>query len=239
MFVFPMLGRSKRFYDAGYTLPKYELPLGRQGLTLFDHSVMSFRNYFDSDFFVFICRKESNAEEFVRRRLLDLGVSKFLIIGHQGETRGQAESVALALTGLDVEEDLFIFNIDTILFNFIKNPKRYYLDGYLEVFRGLGDHWSFVKPKGPDSRVVESVAEKTRISDLCSNGLYYFNSVSRYLDIYYSALADSCTVNGEYYVAPLYNYLIKNGGMVEYLLVDLEDIGFSGTPQEYESMTRL
>ncbi len=52
MFVLPMVGLSSRFFDAGYTLPKYQLPL--HGRTVFAHVVDSFRDYFDSDEFLFI-----------------------------------------------------------------------------------------------------------------------------------------------------------------------------------------
>jgi hypothetical protein len=42
------------------------------------------------------------------------------------------------------------------------------------------------------------------------------------------------TVNGEFYIAPLYNYLIKNGKIIRYKLISNTEILFCGTPKEYE-----
>ena len=39
MIVIPMLGKSSRFFDAGYERPKYQLPLGDG--TVFSESVKS------------------------------------------------------------------------------------------------------------------------------------------------------------------------------------------------------
>ena len=50
--VLPMAGASSRFYNAGYTVPKYMLPLGNE--TVFDKSVKSFEKMFWYDKFIFI-----------------------------------------------------------------------------------------------------------------------------------------------------------------------------------------
>ncbi|TOO97807.1 capsular biosynthesis protein, partial [Vibrio parahaemolyticus] len=38
---------------------------------------------------------------------------------------------------------------------------------------------------------------------------------------------------GEIYVAPLYNYLIKNGYKIHYNLIDKDAVIFCGVPDEY------
>ena len=110
-----MLGRSSRFFNAGYTVPKYKLPLGEEGQTVFDHVLGSFRRYFDTDLFVLICRADSQDRDFLIERMQALGVRHFEVIEHAGETRGQAESVELSLVCAPYEEELFIFNIDNAL----------------------------------------------------------------------------------------------------------------------------
>ena len=49
MIIIPMAGKSSRFYKAGYTLPKFMLPLN--GKTIFEEAVSSFKKYFKTDFF--------------------------------------------------------------------------------------------------------------------------------------------------------------------------------------------
>jgi dTDP-glucose pyrophosphorylase len=237
MFVFPMLGRSSRFFNAGYTVPKYKLPLGKEGQVVFDHVLGSFQRYFGTDLFVLLCRADTNDRAFLVDRMRALGVRRFEVIEHAGETRGQAESVELSLASAP-EEELFIFNIDTVLYNFEKDAARGDVAGYLEVFRGEGTHWSFVEPSPNRPGHAARVVEKERISDLCSNGLYYFATVRTFTDALNAYRQKHQGVVGELYVAPLYNELIERGQPVSYKLVPAEEIGFCGVPDEYVELCR-
>lgn len=238
MFVFPMLGRSSRFFNAGYTVPKYKLPLGVEGQVVFDHVLGSFRHYFDTDLFVLLCRSDTHDRSFLVEHMHALGVRRFEVIEHDGETGGQAESVELSLARAPEDEELFIFNIDTVLYKFEKDPARGKVAGYLEVFRGEGTHWSFVEPSSARPGHAARVVEKERISDLCSNGLYYFASVRTFLDALAAYRLKHQGVMGEFYVAPLYNELIEQGLSVSYKQVPTKDIGFCGVPHEYVELSR-
>lgn len=238
MFVFPMLGRSSRFFNAGYTVPKYKLPLGKEGQVVFDHVLGSFRRYFGTDLFVLLCRADTNDRAFLVDRMRALGVQRFQVIEHVGETGGQAESVELSLKSAPEEDELFIFNIDTVLYNFEKDAVRGEVAGYLEVFRGEGTHWSFVEPSPNRPGHAARVVEKERISDLCSNGLYYFATVRTFTDALNAYRQKHQGVAGELYVAPLYNELIERGQPVSYKLVPVGEIGFCGVPKEYVELAR-
>jgi hypothetical protein len=239
MFVFPMLGRSSRFFNAGYIVPKYKLPLGGEGQIVFDHVLGSFRRYFDTDLFVLLCRADTHDRAFLIERMRALGVRHFEVVEHAGETGGQAESVELSLARAPEEEELFIFNIDTVLYNFEKDVSRNGVAGYLEVFSGEGVHWSFVEPSPNRLGYAARVVEKERISDLCSNGLYYFTSVSAFTKALNAYRLRHKGYTGELYVAPLYNELIECGMPVKYRLVPKSDIGFCGVPDEYVSLCRV
>jgi hypothetical protein len=235
MFVLPMLGLSSRFFNAGYQVPKYHLPLN-DGSIVFDKVLMSFAQYFQTDHFRIICRRDFGDLEFIEERLKLLGVRDYKVIEYEWNTLGQAHSVFLSLADGDHEEELFVFNIDTILCDFQKAEFTANTDGYLEVFAGEGDHWSFVEPISNQSSTVVRVTEKERISSLCSNGLYFFRSCALFQSLVSSEIArhDEST---ELYVAPLYNLLISAGGIVKYKEVPLESMQFCGTPEEYELLT--
>lgn len=66
-----------------------------------------------------------------------------------------------------------IFNIDTFRPNFSLPTTLDFckIDGYLEVFEANGEQWSFVLADENDN--VIKTAEKERILNLCSSGLYY------------------------------------------------------------------
>ena len=234
MFVIPMLGFSSRFFKAGYNVPKYRLPLNR-GSTIFEEVLSSFREYFETDHFRIICRKDFMDKNFITHKLKKLGISDFEVIEFEQNTRGQAESVMLALKDTDMKEELYIFNIDTILLNFEKMDKSGSCDGYLEVFEGEGEHWSFVQPKSGTLSEVERVTEKERISNLCSNGLYYFKTVDMYQELINEELKQ-VSIDMEIYVAPLYNRLISNNANVKYKIVKADAHQFCGTPDEYEKL---
>lgn len=230
MIVIPMVGRSSRFFQAGYALPKYQLSLN--GHSVFWHSVDSFRRYFDDEQFVFLCRQDFGAHAFIQAELGQLGVKHFRIQSFEAETRGQADTVYQGLRGVDTEEPLYVFNIDTFRPGFEKAPLS--CDGYLEVFLGEGDHWSFVQP-GPSSSVV-ATTEKVRISNLCSDGLYYFKRKGDFDAAFEDAICRQELVKGEFYVAPLYNFLIRSGKLIRYVVVSPDSVVFCGTPTEYEAL---
>ena len=75
MIVIPMAGKSSRFYNAGYTLPKFKLPLNSK--TVFEEAINSFSNYFNSDFFLFITRTDDNSEHFVIQKCKELKIKNF------------------------------------------------------------------------------------------------------------------------------------------------------------------
>lgn len=236
MIVIPMAGLSRRFSQAGYTLPKYQLPV--PGGTLFGRTVRSFEAQFDTDLFVFAYRDVSDTREFLERECQHLGIRYFRLQEIRQETEGQAHTVDLALSGLPAEDGdrVVIFNIDTIRdgWRAPKFPDGETPDGYLEVVRAEGDSWSFVDP-GP-GQTVRRTTEKERVSELCSTGLYEFRSPEMFRMAFEEARARDQRVKGEYYVAPLYNILIQNGLDIRYYEINPSDVTFSGVPAEYEAL---
>ena len=234
MFVIPMAGLSSRFSEKGYKKFKYELPLKLDGLKgdyVFDFCLNSFSNYFASDLFVFITR-EIKQKKFIVSRINKLRIKNYKIINLQKVTRGQAETVYIGLKKILLDENIYIFNIDTILLNFNKKINNIY-DGLIETFIGKGDQWSFVSIN--KKNLVIKTAEKKRISKYCSNGLYYFKNK----EIYNSAFKEykkSFPRNKELYIAPIYNKLIKNNYIIKNKLIPKKNIIFVGTPEEYESV---
>jgi dTDP-glucose pyrophosphorylase len=230
MFVIPMVGKSRRFTEAGYALPKYRLPL--HGQTVFFHVVKSFERYFADDLFLFVVRRDHDVAGFLKQELKHLGVKDFRIVEIEGDTLGQADTVHQGLRQMPPGDALYVFNIDTIRPGFSKSPRAADAQGYLEVFEGEGDHWSFVEP-GPGHAVLRTT-EKERISNLCSDGLYHFADARVFEEAFAHQRARQAMTRGEYYIAPCYNALIEKGGRVAYELVDRSEIVFCGTPQEYE-----
>ena len=229
-----MAGRSQRFVDAGYGVPKFQLEVG--GESVFAHAVGSFASYFNPLPFLFITASE-DASAYVRAECARLGVANASVVALDRITAGQAETVELGLAAAAVgdAEPLTIFNIDTFRPGF-EFPALPPLDGWLEVFEGEGANWSYVRPAPGDEPLVLETAEKRPISNLCCTGLYHF---ARAGDFRAALAAERAAPQAaELYVAPLYNHLIAKGLRVGYSRIDPADVIFCGTPAEYEALTR-
>lgn len=232
MIVIPMVGLSSRFFKAGFTKPKFQLDLA--GESVFSRAVKSFEQYFESDSFTFVTRQDYDTPAFVDNELKRLGVADYRVVALPGDTRGQAETVSLGLGDTPDDEPLYIFNIDTFRYGYRKPAFVEACDGYLEVFEGEGDHWSFVDA-GTNGNVTRTT-EKERISNLCSDGLYYFKRRGDFEAALANAINTQETVKGEFYIAPLYNRLISGGSTIKYDLIGPKDIDFCGTPDEFETL---
>lgn len=237
MIVIPMAGLSRRFTEAGYDLPKYMLPA--HGRSLFAHAVDSFAAYFETVPFLFILRDVAGTRAFVEAECRRLGVREAGIVALDAPTRGQAETVALGLAahGGAADAPVTIFNIDTFRpgFRFPTVWDRNTVDGYLEVFRGSGANWSYVRPADTgDGRVAETT-EKVPISDLCCTGLYHFRTAALFDRAYAHLVEGGAAAAGltELYVAPMYNQLIQQGCDIRYQVIGTDEVIFCGVPAEY------
>lgn len=229
-----MAGLSSRFFKAGYDKPKYQLMLGEE--TVFSWAVKSFEKYFQTDKFVFIYRDVYDTSRFIQSELEKLGILDYELVCLPKETLGQADTVYQGISHIISDEEIYIFNIDSKILNFQKPSWTSECDGYLEVFKGEGDNWSFVLPDNKNSLRVLRTTEKERISDLCSDGLYYFRKKSIFEKLFLEAKQNNKTAKGEYYIAPLYNQMIDDDLNVFYNLIDGDDILFCGTPDEYHEL---
>ncbi len=231
--IIPMAGLSSRFTKAGYTLPKYMLYV--KDRSLFNLSVSSFSKYFEICRFVFVVRDVFDTPRFVKEECTLLGIKDYEVVTLANPTRGQAETVLKGVEGANVatDEPILIFNIDTFRFGYTFPQKMEQWDGYLETFVGTGDNWSYAKTEDgtPKSRVIET-AEKRPISQYCSTGMYYFRHAADFLGVYKKGCATPTAK--ELYVAPLYNYLIKQGKNIRISVIQRGEVLFCGVPQEYE-----
>lgn len=245
MIVFPMLGLSKRFSDVGHVVPKYMLEVC--GKSILAHIVENFVVLDRQQRFLFIHNQDAFIENFIRRETARVGLvpGSLELFSISETTAGQADTVLRGLNGVGAPDasPLWIFNIDTIrLAEPLPTEKQLAgIEGYLKVFEGQGEHWSFALPEDADelrsagfARALE-VAEKRRISSFCSNGLYFFRSVGLFRK-YAQASITNLLPGEEAYVAPLYRHMISDGLSIGCGLIDIRKLHFAGTPAEYDAL---
>lgn len=237
MIVIPMAGLSSRFKMAGFELPKYML--NAKGKTLFEHSVISFERYFDTEDFLFIALDVNQTRAFVVEKCQQLGIKRFEVVILDTPTRGQAETVYLGLNAAKVAADtpITIFNIDTFRpgFDFPETFNKDEVDGYLETFIGRGKNWSNVLPVAEGSTKVLLTAEKKEISQYCCTGLYYFKAAEIFNTVFEKDMQQGVVQmqGGEFYIAPMYNKLIAQGLDIRFSVIQSKEVIFCGVPDEY------
>lgn len=245
MIVFPMLGRSKRFSDAGYVVPKYMLEICERSILA--HIVDGFVRLDTDDDFVFVHPDDAFVVNFIKRETARAGLAadrlRLVAIGEM--TAGQADTVLRAIDALETPDEtpVWIFNIDTIRLPApLPSPELLEnVDGYLELFESDGDHWSFARPADPDGfrkagfGAAVEVVEKRRISDFCSDGLYYFRNAGLF-KAYAQAALEAPGDETEAFVAPLFQRMLDDGLAVACGLVAADTLHFAGTPAEFAAL---
>lgn len=226
-FSIPMAGRGERFRREGYDMPKPMIDV--HGRPMYSWAVDSLPLHLATRL-VFVCLDEhldTGLGMDIRRRYADHDIR---VVGIPSVTSGQAASVLAGASEYVEGRPLVVYNADTVTVGSLDRlgelgPE---VAGALGVFRADGDHWSFARC-GPDGRVVET-AEKRRISDLASTGLYYFATAEAFLGLARSVVGRPASDAGEHYIAPMYNSVIASGGIVE--AIEVEGVVVLGTPAE-------
>jgi len=175
-----------------------------------------------------------DVESFINEQCAKLNLPEYHVILLDYLTDGQATTASLAQKYWNPENALLIYNIDTYVESGEMHSGELKGDGFIPCFQAEGNHWSFVR-LDEAGKVVE-IKEKQRISNYCTLGAYYFKTCQLYKDLYdeyYSKTQE--LVNGEKYVAPLYDYLLSKGGEIYISDIAPERVHVLGTPEELQA----
>ncbi len=208
----PMAGRGSRFQGSLYTMPKPLIEVN--GIPMFIHSLKSLEGVeFDKIIFIALA---SHEEDFRFTESIKKYVNANVeIILLPEVTQGQLCTVLTAKEFINNDEDFLIISSDTIVKSNIGEDirnKRSDCKGIISVALMDGDRWSFAKTD--ESGKVIQVAEKVRISDHASTGLYYFSNGKQFVTEAEKMVERQQTTKGEYYVIPLYQEYINAGEFI-------------------------
>ncbi len=237
--VIPMAGRGSRFAEAGYELPKPLLPI--HGIPMIEAVV---RNLAPSEpaRFVFICQREHLAS-FGFEAGLRKAAPGCEIVAIDGVTEGAACTVLLAEAAIDPDDALVIANsdqwVDHTMDAHLYAMRGDDLDGVIMTMTADDPKWSFVALD--ERNLVTTVVEKVVISDEATVGIYAFARGGEFIRAAKAMIAADERVNGEFYVAPVYNQLIAAGARIGIDNVGSEGDGMYGLgiPADYEGFLKL
>ena len=229
--VIPMAGRGSRFADAGYEKPKPIIDvLGRPMIEL----VVENLRPAISHGFVFIIQAAHDEQYAVRDTLRKIAPG-CEIIELQGITQGAAETVLAARAALDPDAPLLIANsdqfVDASIDAFLAASDDD-LNGLIMTMHADDPKWSFVEVR--DDGSITRVVEKEVISNEATVGIYWFRRAGDFIDGADAMIADDERVGGEFYVAPVYNRMVRAGAVVRPWSVGAVGNGMHGlgTPED-------
>lgn len=225
----PMAGAGSRFEKAGYTFPKPLIEVnGKPMIQAVVENLNIDANY------IYVVQKTHRAM-YNLDTLLNLITPNCKIVEVDGITEGAACTALLASEFIDNDQPLFFANSDQIV-QWDSNEFMYKMnetdaDGGIVTFTATHPKWSFAKVN--DKGLVTEVAEKNPISDMATVGFYYWKRGSDFVKFAEQMIERDVRVNGEYYVAPVFNEAIQDDLQIRTFHVN--KMSGIGTPEDLQT----
>lgn len=236
--VIPMAGQGSRFANEGYRLhkpfidvlgkPMIERVLENLMVDRFITPHLIIRSEFETIY------KETLSQ--IKERWPAISIT---CVSEQ--TQGTACTVLALNDNIEPDIPLVIANSDQLIDeNFSKFlsfslDRSRSTDGTIMVFEDMtrNPKWSFVK-LDKTGYVIET-KEKQPISRLASVGIYFFLTSSSFFSAAKHMISEQDLINGEYYVCPVYNYLIQAKKRINVFKIEKRQMVGLGTPEDLES----
>lgn len=220
----PLAGKGQRMINGGYRFPKPMIMVGDRhiidyGLQSLDTSECNL---------IFVVRRDHICNYAIDKSLRDK-FGDIRIVVAETDTQGSVSSCMLASKEIYNDIPLIVFCPD-IYFEpkFKPTDETFKNDGHILTFKANSANYSYVQHD--DNGFVTKTAEKIVISDDASVGVYCFKTGKLFLELAHQTIQSGAKANNEYYVCPLYNQLIYDGGKVTKEQVPTMYV--MGTPEE-------
>lgn len=230
--VVPMAGRGLRFSEIGITTPKPMIDVLGQPMLSWAMKSLEGLSYSK---IVFIVLREHDDVHRISEFLVNRYGALAEVIVLDTVTEGQLATVMSARDLIDDDEDVLIGNCDTYVVSNLAHDiasRPQDCAGMISTAELAGDRWSFAKIDEQDW--VTSVAEKVRISDQASTGLYYFSHGNQLVNAADEIFRKGEKIRGEYYVIGAYQKYLERSWRVK--ISRATEMWDMGTP---ESLTRF
>lgn len=228
----PMAGEGRRFKDAGITTPKPFIQV--RGEWMLSWALKSF-DLSRIRKIIFLVLKRHDAESDAVRKLKERYGAKCDCVIVDRVTEGAACTLLLAKRYINTDEDIICKDSDGYIISKIQETISKHLESGISGILSTvtipeGDNYSFAR-EGADGFVAE-VAERKRISDKVITGMYYFRHGSDFVEYAERMIAKNRRVNGEFYVAPVYQEMIEDGKKI--VVDEVNALWDLGKPEKLE-----
>jgi|TARA_R100001082_G_scaffold100480_1_gene69628 dTDP-glucose pyrophosphorylase len=231
----PMAGRGSRFEEQGYTDKKPFIDVN--GKPMIHRVIKNLGIEFTTDYkFILICLQEDfDKYDFTEFEKV-IGHNSYDVVILDDVTEGAAQTVLTAKDLINDDTPLMTMNSDQLVDWDVEKMFEIagHYDALIPCFYGEGNAWSYARTL--DNGYVQEVAEKKQISNNATAGYYYWKKGSDFVKYAEQMIKDNSRTNGEFYVAPVYNWAVRDGKKVGIYMVDkLYSLGTPEDLQEYLS----
>lgn len=232
--IVPMAGRGARFAERGYHVPKPLVEVAGKPMLYWALQSLEGMDYSE---IVFVALEEHERQWGLEAATVQLGLARSRLILLPEVTEGQLCTVMAARNYLSADEDVLVASSDTFVVSDLSaaiQSRGTACRGIISVANLPGEQWSFARTDF-SGRVVE-VAEKRRISNHASTGLYYFAHGADLLQAGDAMIHNREKTIGEYYVIPVYRKFVELGWRVEINVAsEMWDMGTPEAKAAFES----
>lgn len=226
--VIPIAGNGQRFVNAGYSVPKPLIPV--LGKPMIYHVLEQVENL---DGNITVVARQKHYDTYLDQFKALQKSFDFKIVTVIQLTQGPLCTVLSAYDQINTDDSLLVLNSDQVVDrgyrDFVESSKE--LDGNILTFKCDGNpKWSYVRRN--KENLIECVREKVAISSEATVGVYYFGSGRDFLEAAAEMIVQDDRTNGEFYVAPVYNYLISKGRKIGGFQIQEQEMHGLGTPED-------
>lgn len=204
--IVPMAGAGSRFAKAGFVDPKPLIKI--HGIPMIRVVIENLRPCVPHRF-IFVVQR-SHAIAYDLKNKLESWAPGCALVELDGLTEGAACTVLAAKELINDDNQLMIANsdqyVDCKIDTYLAKLDQDSLDGLIMTMKADDPKWSYVG-LGKGS-LAERVVEKEVISDEATVGIYNFRRGADFVSAAEHMIYANERVNGEFYVAPVYNKLI-------------------------------
>ena len=232
--VIPAAGLGSRFRAIGIDTPKPLIPV--LDIPMIGWVIANFQLIPQDEIWI-ITRKEDQIPTKMKTFISNIkNAIHFIELNEL--TDGAATTLQYALDQIPQDEAVLSANSDqfvsTDVSQFIESVRFGNSDGQILTMNATDSKWSYIERDSAGE--VINVVEKVPVSDEATVGVYGWKSVMIAKNAITAMKDDGLKINGEYYVAPSYAYLLKQGGKISTFCVgDVEtDVHGLGTPEDLD-----
>lgn len=221
----PMAGDGTRFNNG------FKPFINVKGIPLYQWSLKSLKSIKQYSL-TFIIKEDDDKTFSIKKRLLKNHPNANVVILPK-RTLGALDTCIQGIQDLDLKLPLVILDCDLYFnspkFNKMVSKQDFDFKSGLLYFNSNQKWFSYCELK--DEKVIKT-REKEVISNNAIAGAYCFSRAELFKVHGTKALKSDLTTNGEYYISPIYNSLIKKGEIVNSYFC--EEYYSLGTPEEVE-----